>query len=90
MKLNWFERRGMLLTLVYLYKVGKANQTTIAKAIDITSDTLRESVLPTLKELGYIEREKKLKFPWEAPIQLTEKGRKIASLLSQTGIFSYP
>jgi len=87
MKLQWYERRGMLTTIVYLYRVGKANQTSIAKATGVTNDTLKNSVLPTLEKKSFIKKDSKQVFPFETTILLTEKGRKAASYLSETGIF---
>lgn len=85
--MEWFEKRGLLITLVFLYKVKSANKAQIARAIPITHDTLRSRVIPELEKRQLITLKRKKKFPWSTEIELTEKGRKIAYHLAETGIF---
>lgn len=85
--MEWFEKKGVLLMLVYLHKAESANQTQVARAIRVTQDTLRESVIPELEKRQLIMLQHTKKFPWAIEIRLTKKGEKIASLLHETGIF---
>lgn len=89
MKSKWFEKRGTLQTLVYLYEMGKANQKKIVTAIGITNDTLKESVIPELEEHDLIVKEREKRFPFSINIELTEKGKKIAVKLSEAGIIDF-
>jgi len=90
MNRKWFEKRGTLLTLVYLHNIGKSNQKAIHEAIKITNDTLRDSVIPELEKQKLIITESQNDFPFSTDIELTEKGKEIAAKLAKIGIFTYP
>jgi DNA-binding HxlR family transcriptional regulator len=90
MNMKWFEKRGILLTIIYLNDVSKSNQQSISKAINVTNDTLRASIIPELEQQKLIKRETQTEFPYATSIELTEKGKKIATKLAETGIFEYP
>lgn len=87
---KWFEKRGMLLTLVFLHDKGKSNQDAISKAIRVTNDTLRKSVIPELEKQKLIATKQQEGFPFSIDVWLTEKGKKVATKLREAGIFDYP
>ena len=87
---RWFEKRGMILTLVFLHEKGKSNQNAVSKAIRVTSDTLRKSVTPELEKRKLIATEHQEDFPFSIDMWLTEEGKKVATKLREAGIFDYP
>jgi DNA-binding HxlR family transcriptional regulator len=89
MKNRWFEKRGMLLTLIFLHQHGKSNQKTISESLKITPDTLSKSVFPELINQQLITKKEQSDFPFSTDVELTEKGRKLASKLAEIEIFTY-
>ncbi len=87
---KWFEKRGMLLTLIFLHDRGKSNQKAITAAINITNDTLKDSVVPELEKQKLIVTEPQSDFPFSTEIKLTKRGEEVALKLIEAGIFTYP
>ncbi len=76
------EKKAALQTLLLLYNCEKASRTDLRNNIKANIQTIY-SALEILKKLELIEEKTMESFPFTVYIYLTERGRRVAELLSE-------